>query len=140
MTTIAQLTKERLQIREQNPTRSKALTLLIDLSQKLAKESSIPVNSDIIGQAAKKLFKETEKDIAEFEKLGQDLGTLKGEQETYKEFLPFTLTEEQIRELVMFIPEHVRVKPQKKFIMAELRSTYGIDMGILAKILDEVLV
>lgn len=152
MKTIAELKKERLTIRTINPLRSMVLGMLIDGASKIAKDEQRDPTQKDIEHVAKRMIKESEKDIElyiETNRMSEN-DTLK-ENNTYaiesardeinilKEFIPIQMDEAAIRKLLSDMPEEILLKKNMGGLMKEMKNIEHMDVGLLAKILNEVL-
>lgn len=138
MKTIAELNKERLLCRKENPVRATVLTLLIDGATKLAKNENRQVEEKDLYKTAQSSVKEIEKDIqllTENNKLDDDLTI---ELLIWKEFLPKLLTRGEIKRILLqkFSVEEL-VSENRGKIMKEMKLVPNIDMSLLSEIVKE---
>ena len=101
--TTKDLFKERMNIRKTNPIRAAVLGMLIDTVQKSIRELNREETEDDIARAAKKMYDQTEATIAEYKKGGADTAQLEAEREVLKEFVPESLSPEQMETAVRTI-------------------------------------
>jgi uncharacterized protein YqeY len=139
MKTISELRKERLTIRTTDPVRSMVLGLLIDNACKIAKNENREAEEKDIAVSAKRMFKETEKDIELIVAHGEKTSELAKELEVLKEFIPVLMDEASVRSLVAAYPPESLVKKNMGNLMKEMKAVENMDPSILSKVLNEVL-
>lgn len=138
---IERLTHEKIVSRKPNSRRATTLGLLLDSVQKIAKQETRPATEADINKAAEKLTKEALKDIELFGSTSPQAEQLREELEIYKEFLPVKLSREEIKELAeQVIGSHCSINNKKLrgHVMRSLKDTAGMDMQVLASVLDEL--
>ncbi len=138
--TTKDLFKERMNIRKTNPIRAAVLGMLIDTVQKSIRELNREETEDDIARAAKKMYDQTEATIVEYKKGGADTAQLEAEREVLKEFVPESLSPEQmetaVRTIIGELPEDQR---NLKTIMPRLKSIPGMDMKAAKNIVESLL-
>lgn len=142
MYTIEELTFDKIRIRKSNPVRAAALGRIVDVAQKAAKQEKRSAEVADISKAAEKLTKEALKDIKLFGETSPQADALRKEVEIYKEFVPVKLSREEIKELAQqVIGSHrsINNKQLRGHVMRSLKDTAGMDMQVLASVLEELL-
>lgn len=146
MKTINELKQERMRIRITNPVRSSAIMMLIDNASKLAKKENREATEADITKVATTLVKEAYKDIEMYSNNTENtniISNLKTEISIYSEFIPTLLSEIEIRKIVEVGNEQATFelsKANKGKCMAYFKLVPNMDMKILSKVLDEILV
>lgn len=139
MKTITELKKERLTIRTINPVRSMVLGLLIDNACKIAKEEHREPTEKDIEVSAKRMYKETEKDVELIASHGGYPHELALELTILKEFIPVQMDEITIRRMIDEMDSTVLTKKNMGSIMKEMKKIEHMDVSLLSKILNEIL-
>ena len=140
MKTIAELNKERLLVRKDNPLRYSVLSLLIDGATKIAKEENRGVEEKDLFLTAQRSVKEIDKDIELMDSNTNFCKTLEAEKEIWKEFLPKLLTQGEIKRIILqTYSEDQLTKGNFSSIMKEMKNVKDMDMSILNKVLKEIL-
>ena len=109
-----------------------AYMMLIDCSQKIAKEGNMKLNLNHIELAAKKLLKQAEDTL-------KSKGVVtKEELELYKKYLPKTLSIEETEKIIKDFINKTK-DANLGSIMKHLKSIKNIDMKIASQIANKVL-
>ena len=124
--TIIEVKKMMMKAKKENKTKAKALMMIVDTAQKIAKQRNEEVTEKDIQQAAKKLVKIANEEIESGMNIPQE------EMDVYKSFLPQMLSE---NETTKIIDELFRKKDYKNMgeIMKELKNINGINMKIASQ-------
>lgn len=140
MQSIQELNKQRLTIRKTDPLRASVLGLLIDGATKIAKEQNRQVEEKDLFLVAQRSVKEIEKDIELTGGNNDFCKTLEKEREIWKEFLPKLLTNGEIKRIILqTYKEEDLTQSNFPKIMKEMKLVKDMDMGLLNKVLKELL-
>ena len=139
-TTMKDLTKERLMIRNTNPVRANVLLMLVNAVKQMTIDERRPEAPQDFAKAAKKMYAEIQNTIPEYQKGHADTSELEQELKELEPFLPQTLSQEEtekaVKELIDSLPEDQRVL---KNIMPKLKSIESIDMKIAKAAVHKIL-
>ena len=149
--TIASLTKERMTIRNSDPTRATAILMIIDGATKVAKASNREVTEADIYDAARKSISACKKainDITEKSPKGSVIDpsifdSYNKEIEQYKTFLPAGESvvdpDKIVNDYIASIPVDTLLISNKGNIMKAAKSVKDIDMALFAKKIGSLL-
>ncbi|MEO1958465.1 MAG: GatB/YqeY domain-containing protein [Nautiliaceae bacterium] len=129
--TLLELKKMMMRAKREDKTKANALMMLVDTSQKIAKERGVDVDEKIIGEAAKKLTKMAK------ESIDAGIKEAKKELEVYKEFLPKMLSEEETKKVIQEIINEIGSKNMGE-IMKRLKQRGDVDLGLASKIIKSL--
>jgi len=129
--TIIELKKMMIKAKKEDKTKANALMMLVDTSQKIAKEKNEEVTEKHIIEAAKKLAKMAR------ESIDAGIEEAKKELEIYEEFLPKMLNEEETEKLLKDIIEEIGGKNIGE-IMKRLKQRGDVDLGLANRILKNL--
>ncbi len=139
-TTMKDLTKERLMIRNTNPVRANVLLMLVNAVKQMTIDERRPESPEDFAKAAKKMYAEIQNTIPEYQKGHADTSELEQELKELEAFLPQTLspeeTEKIVKQAIDSLPEEQRVL---KNIMPKLKFVEVIDMKIAKTAVDKFL-
>lgn len=138
--TTKELFKERMSIRKTNPVRASVLGMLIDTVQKNIRESNREETEADIRQAAKKMYEQTESCIGEYEKGNADTSELEAQLAVLQEFVPASLSAEQMETEVKKLLESLAPEEKNlKIVMPKLKAISGMDMKLAKALVEKLL-
>ena len=139
-TSMKELTKARLQIRNTDPVKAKIYGLLVSAVKSVTIEERREECPADFANAAKKLYKETENAIAEYKKGGADTSGLEAELKEIEPFMPKVMSAEEMEKAVQQVIDSL--KPEERLIkniMPKLKSIEGMDMKAAKPLIDKLL-
>jgi len=129
--TILELKKMMMKAKKEDKTKANALMMLVDASQKIAKEKGEEVTEKTIQEAAKKLAKMAK------ESIDAGMEEAKKELEIYESFLPQMLSEEETEKIVKEIIDEIGGKNMGE-IMKRLKARGDVDMALASRIIKSL--
>ena len=152
--TYADLQKEKILIRQEDPIRYNVLTMILSGASALAKKDNRQVDEQDLVSAVKTEIRDSEKAIELIESKGGDASKQKAELAIYKSFMPAMLTEEQLKPIVeewlrAFASSFAGEISKKNLgrLLGEFKSTFpyrsdlhvdSVDMKLVSKILSQL--